>query len=326
MTYSGLLERIAARTAWWPLYHWYWGDAIAVDGMLLADACGLPGARDWAVHQLRRWHASAAENDDDVLAPGLAIVQLVKQGEVDLAAAERFVRVVDRLPVLPSGFPILEPHRPAYRFGVCIDALYHLPPALAAYGRLVGDEERVIAAVRMSIATIELLRCEGGWAQWYDSARRENNAVPWSRGVGWALLGLLDLLEIADGAEGSDAITREVTRMLDVLAQTQTGDGNWPAVLGDTAAATETSTSAFYVAGALRAQSLGLGEAPRVVLDHAVDAVLRCVDKDGIACGVSADVLPQWDRSAYRQFACEPSPWGQGAALRAIAALSDRVA
>jgi hypothetical protein len=39
---------------------------------------------------------------------------------------------------------------------------------------------------------LDRLRCSGGWAQWYDVALERNNHVPWSRGAGWALLGLLD--------------------------------------------------------------------------------------------------------------------------------------
>jgi hypothetical protein len=37
---------------------------------------------------------------------------------------------------------------------------------------------------------------------------------------------------------------------------------------------------------------------------------------------VSADVLPAWDLANYERFPVEPSPWGQGAALRALVALS----
>jgi len=40
-----------------------------------------------------------------------------------------------------------------------------------------------------------------------------------------------------------------------------------------------------------------------------------------VVSGVSTDILPAWEVAAYREFTCEPSPWAQGAALRALAAL-----
>ncbi|TAM71126.1 MAG: hypothetical protein EPN48_02675 [Microbacteriaceae bacterium] len=326
MTATDLFSRLATRTQAWNFFHWYWGDAIAVDGLLLAGEHDQSGAYDRAVRLVRHWATAAPDSDDDVLAPGRAIVELVSRGEVERQAVDRFMMAVDRLPVLTSGMPLLEPHRPLFRFGVCIDALYHLPVAIAAYGRLVEDERRLTAAVQMSISTMDLLRCDGGWAHWYDAARDENNAIPWSRGAGWALLGLLDLLDVIDGIDGAEKIAGLAVEVLDTLAQTQADDGDWPGILGDDHALTETSTAAFFVAGALHPRAREHWQAPDSVLDRAMAAVERSVDESGIAHGVSADMLPEWARLPYQVFRCEPSPWGQGAALRAAAAIRDRVA
>lgn len=54
--------------------------------------------------------------------------------------------------------------------------------------------------------------------------------------------------------------------------------------------------------------------------EHAATMLDRLAD--GIVQGVSAGVLPSWDPESYRTFRCEPSPWGQGAALRAMVALA----
>lgn len=321
-SYADLFERVASRTKRWTSYSWYWGDAIAVDGMLERPDVDRHEGRTWAAEQINRWATTAPDSFDDVLAPGLAIMKLQAEDLVDKVAVERFVAAVDRLPVLACGFPVLEPHRRAYRFGVCIDAIYHLPPALAMYGHLRSDKERTRAPVDMAINATRVLACPAGWAQWYDDALGRNNAISWSRGVGWALLGLLDLLQVNDGYRSNEVEALAIA-MLERLAQTQNADGNWSGVLADDHAQSETSTAAFFVAGALHPCLRRIWTPPAAVLDRAADALIAAIDEDGVATGVSADILPSWDLTGYRAFDCEPSPWGQGAALRALAALDD---
>lgn len=78
----------------------------------------------------------------------------------------------------------------------------------------------------------------------------------------------------------------------------------------------------FFVASALHPVTRRLWTPPSDVLTHAADAVRASIDGQGLAQGVSTDVLPSWDPATYREFQSEPSPWGQGAALRAVAALA----
>jgi unsaturated rhamnogalacturonyl hydrolase len=175
----------------------------------------------------------------------------------------------------------------------------------------------------MMFRGVELLSCPTGWAQWYDDAVQRNCAIAWSRGVGWALLGVLDLLEQLDRAQAGTAEDRArlqqiAAAMLDRLTATQEADGNWRSVLDDPLAPTETSTAAFYVAAARHSMTSRFWSAPAGPLAAAEAAVLACIDDDGFATGVSTDILPAWEIEGYRSFGCEPSPWGQGAALRAL--------
>jgi len=50
-------------------------------------------------------------------------------------------------------------------------------------------------------------------------------------------------------------------------------------------------------------------------------SLLDSCEPSGVVSGVSTDILPAWEVAGYREFTCEPSPWAQGAALRALAAL-----
>ena len=311
----------AGRLTDWRFHCWYWGDAIAIDGLLEAHALGAGPYRDHVLESLHRWHRHCPPNFDDALAPGAAIIRLVMDGDLPAQAGER---VLDRLHELAPAYgavPALEPHRPLFRYGLCIDAVYHLPATYALAARWRGDGRFADKALRVAVDCLQALRCETGWAQWFDPTRRRNNAIAWSRGLGWAVLGLLDLVHLLDG-RGTDQAADLAAQLLQRLAHTQGSDGNWAAVLDHPPADAETSTAAFYVAAALHPAAHGLVTLPAQTLERAMGACHRALADDGTYTGVTADVLPSWDIKTYEHCPTEPSAWAQGAALRAFAALA----
>jgi unsaturated rhamnogalacturonyl hydrolase len=316
------LTRVADRMTDWRFHCWYWGDAIAIDGLLEADHLGAGDYRGTVVETLQHWNDHCLANFDDVLAPGAAIVQLVMDGDLPSSAAERFFARLDGLPIVHGEVPSLEPQRLAFRYGVCIDAVYHLPAAYALAARWRGDPGLARKAVRIAVDAMQVLRCDSGWAQWYDPTRRRNNGVAWTRGLGWAVLGLVDLIALLDESEAAEAVDL-AGEVLELLAATQTADGNWAEVLDHPPAGIETSTATFYVAAALHPRASRIVSLPPDVLERAIGACRRALDDaDGTYTGVTTDVLPSWDVATYENCPTEPSPWAQGAAVRAFAALA----
>lgn len=315
------LRRAADRLSDWNFHCWYWGDAIAIDALLAADTVlDRRLYRPSVIATLLRWHEHCLPNFDDVLAPGAAIVQLIMAGDLPAAAADQLLERLQGLPCIENSIPILEPHRPAFRFGLCIDALYHLPAFFASAGRWKEDARLTERAIRIALDGMRVLRCEAGWAQWFDAARRCNNAASWSRGLGWAMLGLLDLLAILERPHAE--IIDMAGCVLKRLAATQQSDGNWPALLGHPGSRAETSTAAFYVAACHHPAAQRLAAAlPADVLKRAEQACVAALAPDGTFTGVSSDVLPSWDMTSYERFSIEPSPWAQGCGVRAFAAL-----
>src|SRR4029078_10509633 len=196
---ASLLTAVADRMTDGRFHCWYWGDAIAVDGLLEADALGAGAYRGHVVETLQRWNAHCLPNFDDVLAPGAAIVQLVMDGELPESAAQRMLARLGGLPMVCGSVSALEPQRLAFRYAVCIDAVYHLPATYALASRWRDDAALAQRAVAIAVDSMQVLRCETGWAQWFDPTHKRNNNVAWSRGLGWAVLGLLDLVRILCG-------------------------------------------------------------------------------------------------------------------------------
>lgn len=316
------LKACAHRTTRWQFLQWYWGDAIAIDGLLAAGDHGILPARSHAIEAVNRWHERCPTGFDDALAPGRAIVHLAAAGDVPPRAAHRFIDAVRRLPTTDRTIPLMEPHRPRFRFGICIDAVYHLPAALAAYGQWQSDAGLVHRAVTLANDTMRVLACDGGWSQWYDCAVGRNNAAVWTRGLGWAVLGLLDLVEICDNIPGIDECHNTAVQIMQLFVNTIGDQGTWPSLLHDHHADHETSTTAFFVAAAHHPALDTAARPSRSLGERAMAALTRSLSPDGIFHGVSADILPSFDLATYRHFASEPSPWGQGAALRALASVA----
>ena len=289
-----------------------------VDGLLAAGAF-VPSASRRAVELLLGWLERVAPGHQDALGPGASIASLVGGGAVPDRGVDRFLGAVEALPLLFDDVPALEPHLPQFRFGLCIDAVYHLPPALAAIGRLRSDERMVARAGRLALQMLAPLRCPGGFAHWYDVGEDRNNQVPWTRGVGWALLGVLDTTALT----GDQHVTAELVDLAaELWAALRDGAGpsGWGPVLGRPDLPQENSVAAFVVAAAHHPVAVVPAEGPLYHL--ALERLLSGIDEQGVFRGVSADVLPRWDPGTYERFQAEPSPWGQGVALRALAALA----
>jgi rhamnogalacturonyl hydrolase YesR len=320
---AGIIRKVAERTMAWRQGTWYWGDAIATDGLLAADALVAGPWTSAIVDRIDQWGRDALISWEDALAPGRAIFELVAKGTLPPSVGERVLAAIQRLPRNPQGVPLMRPHIPEWRDVVWVDSLYHLPAAVAAAAIWKDDASLRSDALAIAEATVSLLSVPDGLAHFYDGGLGRNNGVVWSRGLGWALLGLLDLRSLID-EPASPQIDQTIVQLLTRFAATQQPDGHWLTVLGDPNAITETSAAAFFVAAALHPAARRFTSVPNASVDRAAHAVLEAIDADGTYRGVSFDTHARWEVAAYEHPPTRPSPWGQGAALRALSALHAR--
>ena len=81
----------------------------------------------------------------------------------------------------------------------------------------------------------------------YDHGSGRQRGYGWGRGNGWAILGLLDLVELLppDSAERKEAIAEVSSRAATILSL-QDASGFWRTLLDDRESYLETSTAGFF--------------------------------------------------------------------------------
>jgi unsaturated rhamnogalacturonyl hydrolase len=321
-----VLARTADRTYRFDFGVWFWGDAIAFDGLL--DAANLLGDGRHAAFCERfvtRWSARPVAWTD-YLAPALSIFRLVEAGRDDLKPTLR--RLLDfylvQTPRGDTGLHYFRPDLPQYRTTVLIDSLYHVPSFIAACGNLFADTKLHAEAIEMWSGHADALRTPGRALLWhnYDRGTGRHRGYGWGRGNGWALLGLVDLIELLPpGSHGGQQLIREFDNLCRSVVALQDASGFWRTLLEDSEANLETSTAAFFGAVFSKGRRLGLlGENYAEPCERAWRALLSRIDDEGGAFGTSAVTwaanLASEDLALYRSAPTEVNVWGQGAALR----------
>jgi unsaturated rhamnogalacturonyl hydrolase len=332
----------------YPFACWHYGDSIGFEGLLAAsEVLGEPAYGAFAHGFMRAWEARAKPfRELDNTAPGHAICLMYEQtgDEQLLSAAQELTRFLRARPTIEGvyaafarapliepcdGSPLPEPERVLLTDpgpGVFVDCMHFDPPFFVHLGRLTGDDELVDDGVTQALAAVRLLQDSrtGIFHHFYLARAGCRYGYGWSRGQGWALLGLLDVLELAPRDHSGIASLRDaLLAVVDGLAATQHPSGHWPAVVDVPDAFLEVSAALFFAAGLARGVRLGLlPPEMQAVAERALAAGLETVDEHGIVRGVSVAVWACTKRDHYLALPTGPAvPWGQGPLLLAAAEL-----
>ncbi|WP_164479069.1 glycoside hydrolase family 88 protein [Nakamurella antarctica] len=330
---------------------WGFGDSVAFDALVTASE--RLGDERWArfAHGWGRAWATRAQPFVrlDCTAPGRALAHLaVRYQDAQLLAALR--QLADYLmsrPVLNGVYetwqssPLLSPYSgvpldgeqtallASPPPGVFVDCLHFDPPFLVALGLATGESRYTDAGIDQALGYIALLQTDSGLFDHFALRGQPQTFGPgWGRGQGWAMLGMLDVLESlrenpADKHAEILAITTSVERLLRQMIALQRSDGHWYAVVTDSLSGNEFSTAAFMVVALAQAVRMGVLQDVEVIepMQRARKAVLASLDADAQLREVSAAVYASTEPSHYasvpRGFVV---PWGQGPALLALLA------
>jgi unsaturated rhamnogalacturonyl hydrolase len=325
---------------------WGFGDSVAFEAMLAAsDATGDPRYEAFAHGWIRAWATRALPYRGlDCTAPGAAMVAVARRtGDARVVAAARgLADYLRSRPTLEGVYltwehsPLMHPYGPAQLPppeaallcdpppGVFLDCLHFDPPFLTALGNLTGDAELVADGLAQARGYVRLLQREDGL---FDHFRLTTSAATygpgWGRGQGWAVLGLLDVIEAAPAGEDVTELRRAASDLIERLVELQRDDGHWWAVVDDPSSGEEWSTAAFMAYAFQRAWEMSglLDDGPRILSAArlARQAVVAGLDSSGTLGQVSAAVMACTQPSHYahvpRGFRV---PWGQGPALLAL--------
>ncbi|MBU1176349.1 MAG: glycoside hydrolase family 88 protein [Alphaproteobacteria bacterium] len=203
------------------------------------------------------------------------------------------------------------------------DTLYMVALFLAAYGEASNRRELVEEAERQFLVHAHFLadRRTGLWFHGWTFNGRNNFAdARWARGNAWITAGMVDLFELARLSPSVKGFLVEVLRdQVNALLPLQTGNGMWRTLLDEKTSYEETSATAGFAYGLMKAARLGIGpEAWRAAGLRALDAVMAAIDEYGVVQGVSYGTRMGHDLQHYRDIPIQPTGYGQSLAILAL--------
>lgn len=343
------LRAVAGTLVTLPYEAWHFGDSVAFEGMVEAsDALDDPRYASFAHGFARGWAASRETFVPlDCTAAGAVICRLAERaGDRDLLAvatglaeylADR--RRIDGVFATWESSPLREPYGgggldadgrrllAAPPAGVFLDCLHFDPPFFAALARSTGEDRWAELALDQALGYVRMLQDEasGLFHHFHLEGQPRPFALGWGRGQGWALLGLLDVVEALGAEAAGSGLGASARALAAAMVATQRPDGHWDAVVGDEASGMESSTAAFMATAFPRMLALGLvdgADAPQLVdaTTRARDAVLRTLDDTGVLREVSVAVWASTSLDHYRHVPRDRTvPWGQGPAATMLA-------
>jgi unsaturated rhamnogalacturonyl hydrolase len=301
---------------------WFWGEALAFDALVLAGkVTGVEQLRVLADSLLCSWPsqmASRMPKHSDVYAPLRALIRLQQvTSRPDYVRVA--VKVAEYIMSAPAYKGALLHHLEGYPPMVYVDFIYYGGPYLGLMSQVTGDTTLLDAAVTQTLGHLECLQdpADGLVRHVYDPVRGETNGVAWGRGNGWALLGMVDSLEVIPAHHsGRTLIANRFRHLLAACIECQDSSGLWHTILDDSNSPLENSISAFFYAALTKARRLGLASEVDEFAARAWQATFSRIRPNG-QFPISMTEWPDWNPDAYYRRLTGINAWGQGCFLRA---------
>lgn len=322
---------------------WFYGDSVGLEGLVCAAHLLGDDYYEGFVHGMGR----GALARDGVLRPmdntfpGKVMTE-VAQRRGDERLIERMRQLLEQLdqretllgvPVSLTIAALREPYGGAALSdrdrellldpgpAVYVDCLHFEPPFYASLGTCLGDQAMVDKGIALAEAFASMLQGSTGLFDHFYLERTGATYIPgWTRGQGWAAMGLLDVIETV-GVDDPRVLRLQesLSRLADAMVLTQLPTGHWGS-LAQQDSPVETSAAAFMAAVFMRMDRLGLSrDTLRQSADRAFDATISSVDETGWLRGVSATVWSSTEIDHYNHVPVDfMVPWSQGPLLMAL--------
>ncbi len=208
-----------------------------------------------------------------------------------------------------------------------IDDLYMSVPFLVRYSQLTGDGKYLDEACRQMMLFKRYFFMEDKMlmSHIYDMRREKANRIPWSRGNGWVLFSLSELLAVLpESHKQYGEILTFFNEMASGIRKVQGVHGLWHQVLDDPTTYEESSSTAMFICALTRGIKNRYGdETTRKVWKEMAESawnglIKYAVDGDGNVYGVCQGSGCSFSRRYYRNLSWKYNdPHGIGIVLMA---------
>ena len=203
------------------------------------------------------------------------------------------------------------------------DTMYMTVMFMAKYGKVFEKPEYVEESEYQYLLHIKYLvdRKSGLWYHGWSFLRGDHYAGGlWGRGNSWITAAIPDYLEIAN-PQGAvrKFILQAYYRQADALLSLQDESGLWHTLLDDKSSYLESSASANFAYGFLKGIRLGiLSKDYETSANKAIEALLDCVNEQGIVEKCSYGTGMGMTLQDYRDIPICPMPYGQTLTILAL--------
>ncbi|MBD2867153.1 glycoside hydrolase family 88 protein [Paenibacillus sp. IB182493] len=203
------------------------------------------------------------------------------------------------------------------------DTMYMAVLFLARTGIVLKDDSCLQESIRQFLVHLKYLTDPrtGLFYHGWSFERNDHFAgALWARGNAWYTAGLVDYLDMAPLPEGVKLfLLSSLERQVRKLAELQTEEGMWHTLLDDPSSYVETSATAAFAYGMLKAVRRGyLDGRYRASGLKALHAVVGQIDGEGVVRGVSYGTAVGHTLQQYKDIPLCPMPYGQSMALLAL--------
>ena len=345
-----LVQAVAERLEAHAFRGWFYGDSVGFEGLMAAsDLLSDPKWVDFSHGFFRAWGTRMLPfQPDDNTAPGHVMCsvlekrpdEVLKGNVLALAQHLRSRRKVNGVSITfedtlrslmqPYGnVPLSAAETQQMRDpgpGIYLDCMHFDPPFFAHVSKFDPDGGWDEAATTEILGYKDLLFDAGTGLYhhfWLEKVGRAYTRG-WGRGQGWALLGLIDVVEYCPASTPRIAeVAAEALKLATTMLGYQLANGNWHSLVHEPKSGPESSTAAFMATAFFRGMHMGL--LPKTDFEEPAERAYRAMEANlddmGNLKGVSAAVMSALVEEHYWHVPVNRIvPWGQGPVLTAILA------
>ncbi|MGE5313228.1 MAG: glycoside hydrolase family 88/105 protein [Acidobacteriota bacterium] len=203
---------------------------------------------------------------------------------------------------------------------VWADTVFMALVFLSRTAKMTSDSVMAKEVFRQLLAHLQLLQDEETGVLYHGYhciGKHHMSGALWTRGNSWAVIGAPIIIETLKGlAEAPEELLVRYRKLVDGILSFQAENGLWHTVMTRPDFYQETSGSAGFAAGIMKAVRLSMLDSacmPRAIA--AMEAASGMINSDGAVQGVSGGtpIMPTID--AYGKLTCYPTLYGQGLTL-----------